>query len=232
MNNEQTAPDAENLSDTENLETEEIQEEEAAPVAEKDSEESKRLRGVERRINRLARERSEARAEADYYKQALQSQTPQNDEPVTQVDLDAKFEQWQAQQNGKQRAERITGQIEKAINADPDFAEALENSNVVYSNDQLEIIQDTVDSSDVGIDLIRYLAKNPDEQERLSGLSVVALARELGRLENKVTAALRPKPSNAPKPLDSVRANASPSAPSESDTSKWIAWRNESQRRK
>jgi len=208
---------------------------EPAPAAEETEEarEKKRNRDFERRANRLVRERAEARAEAEFYKtqamgrQQPQQQDPAEQKPITRADMEREFSSWQQQQRATEQAQRIAGKVSAAAKADPEFAEALESADVEFRPDQLEVIRDHIDTSDSGVDVMRYLAKHPDEAERLATLSPIALARELGRLESKATE--KPKPSNAPKPLDPVRANATPGAPKESDTAAWIKWRNESE---
>lgn len=240
MNNEQTAPEAEIQSEAE-IQTTELNkpegEESEAATEQQESEESKRLRGVEKRIGRVLRKASDAAARADFYQQKYEESTRQqraedNDVPMTRADLESAFAQLQLEQSEKQKADRLNSKFEKAIESDPDFADALDSSDVIFSDDQLNVIKDTIDESNHGIELAKYLAKHPDEQERLSGLSPIQIARELGKLEIKAVAAAKPKQSNAPRPLESVKGSASASSPSPDDTAAWIRWRNEQQKRK
>ena len=230
MDETQTAPEAEIPSDAVVPETQEVQD--TAPAAE-ENEERKRERGVERRINRLARERAEARGEADFLRAQLQSQQNQyrqddQDVPLTRAELDAEFARRHAQQFEADRQNRISGKLQGAIKADKEFADALSSADVEFKPQQLAILRETLDESDQAVELMRYLAKNPDEADRLAEFSPTKFARELGRLEDKVAALAKPQRSAAPKPLEAVRANASPGAPKPEDTEAWIAWRNKS----
>lgn len=76
--------------------------------------------------------------------------------------------------------------------------------------------------SDMGADVAYYLAKNPDEIDRLSELSPVSQVREIGKIEAKLIANATPKPktpSNAPAPITPVTTSAGPNSdvPSEND---------------
>ena len=62
---------------------------------------------------------------------------------------------------------------------------------------------DAVMDSDEPVELLRYLGQNPDEAEKLRGLSAAALGRRIARVEADMKAN-KPKP--APKPLRPVTA--------------------------
>lgn len=204
------------------------QESETVTETEKESEESRRLKNIERRIGRLTREKHQARAEADFYRQqATQAQPKGEAVPLTNEDLEAALADFQERQSAKQKAERIQKKLDSVIDSDSDFAEALETSDVIFSPDHLQIMQDMVDEGDNGIEVLKYIAKTPDEAERLSQLSPTALARELGRLETKVLALKKPQTSKAPKPIDTLKGSGSPAMPDPKDTAGWIKWRNE-----
>lgn len=205
--------------------------EESAPAAE-ESDDSKRLRGVERRINRLARERAEARVEADFYRnqyqQAQQTQQaePAYEAPLTRSELEAEFARRQSQQAEADREVRVGKKLQGALKADKDFAEALQNSDVQYQPQQLAILRETLDESEHAVELMRYLAKNPDEAERLAEYTPTKFARELGRLEDRAKELAKPQSSNAPKPIDPVRAQSTPSAdPFRMSDPEFAAWR-------
>lgn len=198
---------------------------------EQESEESKRLKNIERRIGRLTREKHEARAEANFYREQATRQTQQHQEheklPLTSDDLEQALAEFQEKQQAKQKADRIQSKLNEVIDSDAEFAEALDSSDVIFPPEHLQVLQDMVDEGSNGLEVFKYIAKNQDEAERLSKLSPTALARELGRLETKVLALKKPQTSNAPKPIDSVKGSSSAGAPSEKDTAAWIKYRNE-----
>jgi hypothetical protein len=59
--------------------------------------------------------------------------------------------------------------------------------------------------------LLYHLGKNPDLAAELTDLSPTQLARKLDRIERDMASALKPKSSNAPKPLEPVKGVASDS---------------------
>lgn len=85
----------------------------------------------------------------------------------------------------------------------PDFDEVLADADMQVS----QAVIDEIISHDHGAALQYFLAKNPDEADRLSKLAPVALAREVGRLESRFTTAPQKtaaKVTNAPAPPNPV----------------------------
>src|SRR5581483_10803635 len=84
----------------------------------------------------------------------------------------------------KKRAEEVMKDI-------PDFAEAIESAeDVMISAPMGEAIQE----SPVGPRILYHLVQNPDEADRIAGLSsAAAQAREIGKLEAKIEAELKSK---------------------------------------
>lgn len=229
---EMNVPATETQSEAEAPITPEVEEAKPETAPDEETEDKKRLRGVERRINRLARERAEARAEADFYRaQALSrpqngNEQPDTERPLTRAEMEQEFHRFKERETQAERARAVQGKVEKARAADPDFSDALDSSDVEFRPEQLQVFAEVVEESDHGVELLRYITKTPGEADRLSELSPLALSRELGRLEAKVIALAKPKTSNAPTPIGAVRPNASPGSPSEKDTESWISWRN------
>jgi len=83
--------------------------------------------------------------------------------------------------------ERLTEAREKI----PDFQEVLRTTTAPVSDAMIVVMKD----SDLGPQIAYYLAKNPQEANRISKLSPVSMAREMGKIEVKITAQ-----SDAPKP--------------------------------
>ena len=85
-----------------------------------------------------------------------------------------------------------------------DFDAALQ----IAGNPQIvsQALSEMVLESDQPAELAYYLGKNPQEAARLSMLPPTAAARELGRLESKLTAAPAKIASSAPPPINPVRA--------------------------
>lgn len=89
----------------------------------------------------------------------------------------------------------------RAKYADFDKAFAIAQSDVVSV-----ALSELIIESDMALDLAYHLGSNPEVARRLSGMSPVAAARELGRLEATISA---PKPklqSSAPAPISPVKS--------------------------
>jgi hypothetical protein len=111
---------------------------------------------------------------------------------------------------------------EKLVNAKtrlPDLAEVLQASDVILSNAVVESVTD----SDLGVDLIYHLAKNPDEAQYINSLPANTRERYIGRLENKLDVKNATKQiSQAPAPVGKPRGHIGGEAQSIDD---WMAQR-------
>ena len=100
------------------------------------------------------------------------------------------------------------------------------------------VVQELIVSSDNGPALMYELAKNRAEFERINKLPPLAAARELGRLESKLSEEKKPEPKKipkAPKPLEPVGKGSSGSvtkSPENMSQSEYEAWRREQMRQK
>lgn len=95
---------------------------------------------------------------------------------------------------------------------------------------------ESITDSELGPQIAYYLGKNPAEALRISKLSPMAAAREIGKIEAKVTPAEPPtepvKPSSAPKPASPVKGATTSSAPSDNDSVEdWVRKRNKQLKR-
>lgn len=87
------------------------------------------------------------------------------------------------------------------------------------------IAQALVDS-DSSERLMHYLSTNPEDMERIAGLSATRQIIELGKIEAKL-AAKPPAQSKAPRPLEQLRGGAAPTgAPDPRNVAAWIEYQN------
>lgn len=96
-----------------------------------------------------------------------------------------------------------------------------------------DVMAETIKSSDMGPDLAYWLGSNPKEADRISRLSPLLQAREIGKIEAKITAEpFQKKTSSAPEPIRPVTARAAnpgvtdttdPRSVKTMSTSDWIA---------
>lgn len=118
------------------------------------------------------------------------------------------------------KAEKFAAQVE-------DFHEVMSESEAPMTKAMADAI---VSADEAGPGIAYFLAKNPQEAERIAGLSEASQAREIWKLEQKVGSE-QPvkKPSKAPAPIDPVKGAksvAEDDEPNPSDTKAWVAWRN------
>lgn len=110
-----------------------------------------------------------------------------------------------------------------------DFDQVAYNPNLPVT----EYMAQSIQSSDVGPDLLYWLGTNPKEADRISRLSPLLQAREIGKIEAKITAEpFQKKTSSAPEPIRPVTARATnpgvtdttdPRSVKTMSTSDWIA---------
>jgi hypothetical protein len=118
-----------------------------------------------------------------------------------------------AQRTAKDRAAQIAVEIRsrwdsgeaEAREKFEDYDEVMADPGVKFS----EAVSISLLDSEVGPQLAYYLKSNPEEARKLAGLSPVAAARAVGKLELKLSNAPAPKPTtSAPPPPKPVTASA------------------------
>lgn len=210
--------------------------------------------GVQKRIGELVREREDAKREAEYWrKQALEDKGKPEPKPQTEekpkVDQFQSYEEylealadWKAEQKfterekkreqetRQERASREFNELrstfaqraEQAAEKYEDFEEVAFSPDVPVS----EAMVPAILSSEHGPDLMYYLGQNPKEAARIARLSPIAAARELGKLEAKLSEPPAKRPSKAPEPINPVggRADAGKD-PSKMTDAEWMKWR-------
>lgn len=111
-----------------------------------------------------------------------------------------------------------------------DFKEKVLDDNLVFSPELAELVVDTDNPEDV----MYYLASNPDESKRLSSLNEVKAAKEIGRIEAKLSLAEKEKKSKnvikqqskAPSPIKPVFASGVlEKDPAKMSAREYRAWR-------
>jgi hypothetical protein len=117
---------------------------------------------------------------------------------------------------------------EEARNKYDDFEQVAYNPKLPITNEMAQTIQ----SSEVGPDIAYYLGSNPKEAERISRLSPLSQAKELGKIEAKLADnPVVKKTSSAPAPIAPITARSSGSPATDTtdprsiksmSTSEWI----------
>ena len=108
-----------------------------------------------------------------------------------------------------------------------DFDEVVMDSSLPVTPYMAEAISE----SDIGGEIAYYLGKNRAEAARIAALSPIAAAREIGKIEAKLSAApvQQPQVSKAPPPPEPVGGGSSAFSkdPDKMSVEEWTNWRNE-----
>lgn len=204
---------------------------------------------AQERISELVRQREEARQQAEserHLRMQAEQQLPRSPSGPPQEDqfdsyddfVVAKAEykilqrqqeqalQYQQQQQIQAQHEariRYRTQAEMARDKYEDFDQVVNNPNLPITEHMAQAIAE----SDQGADVAYHLGKNPQEAQRIAGLSPLAAARELGRIEAALTAPTPKKVTTAPKPPPSVgqRSGGSQKAPKDMSYEEYRAYR-------
>jgi hypothetical protein len=139
------------------------------------------------------------------------------------------IEQREQQKEQDQILESYGEREEVAREKYDDFEQVAYNPNLKIT----QVMAQTIQTSDVGPEVAYYLGTNPKEAERISKLAPILQAKEIGKLEAKLSDAPPVKrTSSAPAPISPVKAPSSggtvydttdPRSLKTMSTSEWIA---------
>jgi hypothetical protein len=136
------------------------------------------------------------------------------------------------------RVERFTEQAnsiyKEGVKAHTDYTDALKALAVevgpfVQKNGTpspfMEVVLEVAENP---TELLYQLGKNPDLAEELADLSPIKQAKRLARIESELTDKSKPKPGNAPKPIEALKPKSSSDKdPSKMTDAEFAKWRRE-----
>ena len=198
---------------------------------------------------RLARE--QRKWEREQQAKLAQPQAPKEIPPIDQFESPDAY----AEALAIKKAEELLAQreyqkqqaaIEEAYHEREEEARAkYDDFEQVAYNPQLrvtDVMAETIKASEMGPDLAYWLGSNPKEADRISRLSPLLQAREIGKIEAKLAASPPAKPTtSAPAPITPVTARTSgnpsydttdPRSVKAMSTSEWIEAERQRQMRK
>lgn len=127
-------------------------------------------------------------------------------EALAEFKVEQKLAEREVQQQRKQ-AESTYAEREEEVRAKyDDFEEVAYNPNLRITPEMAEVIK----ASDIGPEVAYHLGQNPKEAERISRLSPLVQAREIGKIEASLSSTPAPakKASSAPEPIKPVGSRA------------------------
>lgn len=233
-------------ADAKTEETEEATEDEdKVKEPSESSTEKKQADGVQKRIDELTKIRRTTERDRDYWKELAQSQQPTEEPAVpgkTLADFEydeAKFSEYlvtHARESAKADVDKTLAQERYArarsdfSSKESEFSSNLDDYHIVTRNNDLKIsapMLEVMQGSDEGPAVLYYLGKNPDVAERLAGMQVLDMARELGHIEaTKLSHEKAPSIPKAPAPAPKIAATTpkvsiEPSKMSDAQFRKW-----------
>jgi hypothetical protein len=190
---------------------------------------------------RLAREQRKWEREQAAKAAEKQLKTPVEIPPIEQFNSPEEYADLLAERKAEEllaRREQARAQSEilesfhdreeEARNKYDDFEQVAYNPKLPITNEMAQTIQ----SSEVGPDIAYYLGSNPKEADRISRLSPLQQAKELGKIEAKLADnPVVKKTSSAPAPIAPITARSSGSPATDTtdprsiksmSTSEWI----------
>lgn len=234
---------AETVEATAEPDAEQAEQEEAA-TSEDDGSEQKRKRGAEKRIAELVKKAHEAQREAEYYRKQAEAgksgginpddyeggeYDPRYIAAVAKAEIQAELRAERLAQDqavesemAEQRRAEVQAKMAEARVRYPDFDAVAFNQNLPIT----EVMAEVISESDKAADLAYYLGKNPAIAAKVAGMSPLAAARELGRIESTLSAPK--KMSSAPDPIKPIAGKHSEAVtdPNKLDIDEWMKWRN------
>lgn len=188
---------------------------------EADERKHKRRGGFQRKIEQLKAEIEALKANGATKPAEQQSAKPEGKPTLDQFDsveaftealTDWKLEQAERARAEKEAAAKATTEWQKKLDAArgryKDFDSVVESEVTLTP-----FMRDALLESEAGGDLAYWLGSNPDEAERIAGLSPIAQVRELTKIEAKLavsepSAKPQPRVTKAPEPIKPVGGNA------------------------
>lgn len=234
-NAEQGAHQVEQHTSTDATTGQQQQEQQQAQQPEQ-QQEPKRTPWFQTRIDELTRARHEERRRAEEAQQRLaqyeqqfaqmqQGLDPEQQHQPNQFDVRTLAQQEASRMLAEQRFADQCNKVYSSGKAEfPDFDQSVANLQMVgVSRDFLELAT----SSDVGAKLLHHLGTDLDEAARIASLPPVQMAREMTRLEFKLSQPAAPKPvSKAPAPITPLGSSTTNDVdPARMSDAEWYAQR-------
>jgi hypothetical protein len=110
----------------------------------------------------------------------------------------------------------------------PDFKDVVADMEDLPANHPvLPAIKRAIVESDIGPQILYHLAKNPGMVERLGAMDAFGAAKELGKLEAKLTPAKPRTETRAPDPIKTLKGGSvATKDPANMSMDEYVAWRN------
>jgi len=200
-------------------------------------------KGMQKRIDRLTRDRMAEKARADYLEKLIaERQSSQadkgldrskfaSDEDWLEAEVSRRLNAVEAQKAEMAQQEQLLARAAKQeqILMDAELSGQFDRDKFFKSVPVTDAMADAVLESDMGTELVLWLNENPAEAARISNLTTTRQAVELGKIEAQLSGqeAQKPAPSKAPAPPKTVSGGGKVSSGYRADMSlsEYARWR-------
>lgn len=120
---------------------------------------------------------------------------------------------------------RIASAMAKGADAHDDFDELVRNPSLALTNEMVSAAVET----ELGNEILYYLASNPTEAQRIASLPTQGQYREIGKLEAKLSTPAQKQTTKAPEPIKPVSSsgNVAEKDPAKMSDQDYTRWRRE-----
>lgn len=187
--------------------------------------------GVHNRIDELTRQKHDALRDAQYWRQKAEELSSKN---TADMDYDDQLVTKMRRESASERADAASMTAQQAVAQQfallegearskwTDYDQVTRNPSIPITQEMAALIAE----SDVGPEVAYHLGKNPQEAARLAQMTDKQLAKEVGRLEARLTLPKAP-PKQPPAPVQPVSGIAAGGSkdPGTMSMSEYAAWR-------
>jgi len=199
-------------------------------------------KGMQKRIDRLTRDRMAEKARADYLEKLIAERQSSQEERGLDRSKFASDEDWLEAEVSRrlnaveaqkaeiaQQEQMLTREARREqILMDAELSGQFDRDKFFKAVPVTDAMADAVLESDVGTDLVLWLNSNPAEAIRIANLSPIRQAVELGKIEVQLSSPdAKPAPSKAPAPPKTVTGGGKVSSGYRTDMSlsEYARWR-------
>lgn len=206
--------------------------------------------GFQKRINKMTKKLRTAQDEANYWReQATKKQQPVEQKTTTEKPkqesfntdseylealADWKLDQRQQKQSAdaerenqqktlNEKRQKFSKSAKEAAKKYNDFNDVVSNPDIAIS----ETMEQVILESEVGPDVLYHLGQNLDIALEIAQMPPHMAAREIGKIEARLSIPAQKKTTNAPPPMKPLGGKSSSKPdPKKMSTAEWIKWRN------
>lgn len=243
--NVETQPEPAQEAPTEEVDAEDGEQNESEQSAATETDDAKesqasKPRGVQKRLDELTRLRHEAQREAEHWREMAMRNQPKNqprsepsidigEEPTLEnrdFDVERYTKDWakwdrerEAKQAAQVKAQQAAAERQQKFQQDaaafaaqhPDFHQLVNSPYLRITDAMVEAITE----SDAPAAVAYHLAKNPQEAEKIAGLSAAGIGRAIAKIESQLSSEAPRQPTqktvtNAPPPPTTLSGNKTP----------------------